>query len=549
MAHSDNKLFFDYRYFNCGRDHYRISSLSPVVCETEVGFAAQYVRQVIGKCGEADTVFTIRLVLGFDDKRKTLIGEAYTDNKENYAITSSLQERMITLCASTRRGLIYAVSAFWQLVEADAMCDMVLFDYPDREVRGYKMYTPSPDGIDDFKKMIDTLVYYKYNSVMIEVGGAMEYKRHPRINEEWEAFCEDLFAHPGKAVELEIHTYPWHKDSIHLENGGGKFITQEQMKDIVAYCKERELTVVPEVPTLSHSDYIVRAYRELAERQNDNDPDTYCPSNPKTYEVVFDIIDEVIDVFEPEFMNIGHDEYYSCGKCELCSSKEPTDLFVSDIIKINDYLRSKQVRTIIWCDKLFENLTYVEWDGVVHPFGAQADPMLDVPGFIGCKYKVPRDVLLLNWCYNDTAIEEEQELLDLGFEMLYGNYSAAALKDYDRKRAISDGGFFSNWGFINEEYMQRNGQWRELLANAYIFWSQNGGDIDKTKLYEKIASSLYGRTLRRGSRHKIEIVHTTDFVKEHLMFWCGTLIHDEDWHLGDYEITYENGAQTLLPVK
>ena len=33
------------------------------------------------------------------------------------------------------------------------------------------------------------------------------------------------------------------------------------------------------------------------------------------------------------------------------------------------------------------------------------------------------------------------------------------------------------------------------------------------------------------------------------MFWCGTLIHDEDWHLGDYEITYENGAQTLLPVK
>ena len=88
-----------------------------------------------------------------------------------------------------------------------------------------------------------------------------------------------------------------------------------------------------------------------------------------------------------------------------------------------------------------------------------------------------------------------------------------------------------------------------LAMTAFAGWSQNGGDIDKTKLYDKIASSLYGRTLRRGSRHKIEIVHTTDFVKEHLKFWCGTLIHDEDWHLGDYEITYENGTQTLLPVK
>ena len=31
--------------------------------------------------------------------------------------------------------------------------------------------------------MIDLLVYYKYNSIILEIGGAMEYKRHPEINE------------------------------------------------------------------------------------------------------------------------------------------------------------------------------------------------------------------------------------------------------------------------------------------------------------------------------------------------------------------------------
>jgi len=544
-----NDLFFDFRYWNCEDEVYRISSLSSVTCAEEVGYAAEYARKVIGECNAADPVFEIQLSLHFSEEIEALIGDAYAENEESYAVVSSLRDKTVKLCASSRRGLIYAVSTLCQLIEANAVCDMGLFDYPDRSVRGYKMYTPAPEGIDDFKQMIDTLLYYKYNAVMIEVGGAMEYKRHPKINEEWVSFCDDLFAHPGKAIELEIHTYPWHKDSIHLENGGGRFITQEQMRDIVSYCKERELVVVPEVPTLSHSDYIVRAYRELAERRDDPDPDTYCPSNPKTYEVVFDIIDEIIDVFEPEYMNIGHDEYYSCGKCELCKDRDPVDIFAEDIAKINDRLKSKRVQTIIWCDKLFEHLTYTEWDGVVHPFGAQADPMLDVPSLLGCKYKIPRDVILLHWCYGSTTVEEERELLDLGFKILYGNYQATALKKYDERREISPGGFFSNWGFINEEYMQRNGQWPVLLSNAYVFWSREGGNVDRDFLDRKIADSLYGRTLHRGSKHKIEIVHTTDYYKKHLMFWCGTLIHDEDWHLGDYEVTYEDGAKTYLPVR
>ena len=56
---------------------------------------------------------------------------------------------------------------------------------------------------------------------------------------------------------------------------------------------------------------------EISERQNDPYPDTYCPSNPRSYEITFDILDEVIDVFHPKAINIGHDEFYSICVCDV----------------------------------------------------------------------------------------------------------------------------------------------------------------------------------------------------------------------------------------
>ena len=47
-------------------------------------------------------------------------------------------------------------------------------------------------------------------------------------------------------------------------------------------------------PLLSHSDYICLAHPELREREEDPYPDTYCPSNPDTYRIVFDILEDCL---------------------------------------------------------------------------------------------------------------------------------------------------------------------------------------------------------------------------------------------------------------
>ena len=121
------------------------------------------------------------------------------------------------------------------------------------------------------------ICYFKFNSIMIEIGGAMEYKRHPEINEGWIKYCEEMSEYSGKTTKIQDYTYPWYKNAIHMENGGGNFLTQEEVRDLADYCRERMLEVIPEVPSLGHCDYLMMGHMDIAERPEDPYADTYCP--------------------------------------------------------------------------------------------------------------------------------------------------------------------------------------------------------------------------------------------------------------------------------
>ena len=119
-------------------------------------------------------------------------------------------------------------------------------------------------------------------------------------------------------------------------------LTKERVRELVQYCKERYLEVIPEVPSFSHSDYLLTRHHELAERQEDMYPDAYCPSNPESYRLLFDIMEEIIAVFAPKRMNIGHDEAYSIGLCEKCRTKDAATLYAEDIKKIYCFKRARR---------------------------------------------------------------------------------------------------------------------------------------------------------------------------------------------------------------
>lgn len=540
------KMFFDFVYVDAFGAPFSLSSDSSVSAPRDC-YALRYAQSVLASCDRDGKKMTVELAFSIPEEVRMKLGNAFAENDESYAIV--IDGGSIRLYAPKHAGLIYAVSTLKQLIEADALAPMVLFDYPDKAVRGYRVYTPGVNSFDAFKQMIDMLIYYKYNSIIIEVGGAMEYKRHPEINKNWVEFCKEVHQSPYEARRIQHETHPqWKKNSIHADNGAGSYITQEQMRQLIAYCRERELAVIPEVPTLSHCDYIVMAHPDIREREEDTYPDTYCPSNPKSYQLVFDILDEVIDVFRPDYVNIGHDECYTLAKCPRCKDKDPVDLYVGDIIKINDYLKSKGVKALMWSEKFIDNVYLLDEDGLYHGYGGTGDPLLDVPRVIGCVGKVPKDVTLLHWYWSLCEGSREKELQDMGYTMLYGNFQGSSLKDYrDRIGGVS-GGFVSNWGAFEAEYMQRNGQNFNLLATAWIFWNQTYDTNQCDEVQELVKNELYARYKKTLGSHTVELMHTTDYFRPYKAFYDGYYIVPEDWEIGKHILTYTDGTEVAFPI-
>ncbi len=458
--------------------------------------------------------------------------------------------------AFTERGLLCGFATVLQMLDHDELSPALLYDYPVCPVRGYRVYLPARAQFDDFYKMVDMLVYYKYNSIILEIGGAMEYHRHPEINRVWADFCADMHRYSGRSMEVQ-HAYPWEKNSIHCDNGGGDILTQDECATLAAYCRERGLDVIPECPTLSHSDYLVMAHPELREREEDPYPDTYCPLHPDTYPLVFDVLDEVIDVFRPTMVNIGHDELYTIGLCPRCKDHDPVDLYVMDVTKLRDYLAERGIGVYMWGEKLLKACTS---DGTKvggwNDGGERNGIRYRWPDLYPCAEKMPSGVTFLHWywCFGEHL---DRVYHDHGYPMVFSNFNALGSRKYNGcpgfKKRLSwgcKGGFVSNWGSNEDEYLQRNFQYFDLIGTAYAFWCDDyDTDMERQPYF-------VDRAIREGFRRRVKntanplfVTHTTEGYIPHEYFYDGIFIEDEVYLLGHYEIYYTDGTTARFPVK
>jgi N-acetyl-beta-hexosaminidase len=142
------------------------------------------------------------------------------------------------------------------------------------------------------------------------------------------------------------------ENSSHYDAGGGFIIEKDAVRDIVKSANENFIEVIPEIPSLTHSYYLLTRHPELAEYPGNKWPSTYCPSNPGSYKLLFDVYDEYIDVIHPKMIQIGHDEWWGAplGVCPLCRGKDYSDLYAGDVSKIHNYLASKGIKTAMWGD-------------------------------------------------------------------------------------------------------------------------------------------------------------------------------------------------------
>lgn len=226
------------------------------------------------------------------------------------------------------------------------------------------------------KRYIDLLVMHKMNRfhwhLTEDQGWRIEIKKYPKLTE-ISAFRDETVV--GHALRSEVYDG---------EPYGG-FYTQEEIKEVVKYAKERHVTIIPEIEMPGHSQAVLAAYPELGCTGGPYEVETtwgifdevYCAGKEETFEFLQNVLDEVIELFPSKYIHVGGDECHKdrWEECPHCQKRieeeglENEDQLQSYFIKrMEKYLKSKDRKLIGW-DEILEGglapeATVMSWRGV-----------------------------------------------------------------------------------------------------------------------------------------------------------------------------------------
>ncbi|MEG2583373.1 MAG: family 20 glycosylhydrolase [Oscillospiraceae bacterium] len=473
-------------------------------------------------------------------------GNVYEENDDGYIIEITDE---ISVYSNSDCGLFMGAYAVARHIKNAQINMGIIYNFPISKYRGIKVYLPARKDIKYFKEFIDFCTYYGYNRVMIEVGGAMEYKKHPEINAGWIEYCNRFKEYQGQSLDIQ-NSPKWARNSIHCENGGGDFLTQNEVKNLIAYCEARCFEVIPEVPSLSHCDYLLVNHPELRERKDDDLPDTYCPSNPESYKLLFSVLDEVISVFNPKTVQIGHDEFFSVALCDKCKGKDAGELYAGDVKKIYEYLKNRGVSTALWGDKLLNAIGMhgQTWGGSRRVIvNMRSNVFLEeVPATFHAINLIPKDLEIYHWYWGLNS-KWENEFFDRDFKTIMGNFDGICMRDWEMRKHNYKGISISNWSLLNLSHMQRNSVLMNIGYSAYMQFNKSFNEDKFKENALMVAHDIYLYHLREYENY-FSVVHRTKIYKNHMPFVDGFYIDKNDDYLGKYVVLFESGHEIEIPL-
>lgn len=187
----------------------------------------------------------------------------------------------VLLEATTEKGLFRGLQTVKQLtLKKDnnrylAGCSIV--DWPAFPIRGFMQDVGRNfQSMEMLKEQIDVLAAYKFN-----------------------VFHFHVTENPGWRLESKI--YPQLNSAESMTRQKGKFYTQEDFKELVAYCHERHITLIPEFDIPGHSAAFRKAmgFKQM--------------SDPRVQPVLIDLVDELCSLVPADVMpyiHLGTDEVW-----------------------------------------------------------------------------------------------------------------------------------------------------------------------------------------------------------------------------------------------
>ncbi len=379
--------------------------------------------------------------------RVSLLAEASEQlGKEGYEL--NVGQGVIDLSANAPGGVFNGLQTLRQLLPQKREMDesgapqpivlegMKITDYPRFGWRGLMLDVSRHFfTVEEVKDYIDRMSKYKFNvfhwHLTDDEGWRVEIKSFPRLTEvgAWRVERHGRFgsqrAYPKKN---EKATY-------------GGFYTQEQIKDVIAYAKERNITIVPEIDVPGHSMALLAAYPELSTKKELKfvNPgakfanwfgdgkfemtieNTLDPSNPAVYAFLDMVFGEIAALFPGEYIHMGGDECYHgywerdpkvqafMEKNNIKDSHELQSYFVKRVEKI---ISSKGKKMIGWDEilegGLAEGAAVMSWRGMkggIEAARAEHEVVMTPTDFAYLDY-TQGDYSVENKIYADLSLEK-----------------------------------------------------------------------------------------------------------------------------------------------
>ncbi len=397
-------------------------------------------------------------------------------------------------------GFSYAAATLSQLIsDKYTVSRFEIKDEPYKKIRGVHMYLPPDYAIEEFCHFVDVLVQLKYNTIILEMGGGMEYERHPEINTAWHKFCREARDYPRGPQGLQASQSDW-KNSTHVELTDGGILKKTQVKYIVDYARSCGMEVIPEIQALSHCYYLTLAHRDIAERPYEPWPDTYCPLNEDSYRLYFDVASEIHELLNFKRVSIGHDEVRIIGYCPRCKEHTGHELLAYEINRLYDFYKALGVEVWMWGEKLQNFETHKGRVGEGFEKYDRFGRLWKLNETYKAIDKIPTDIVMLDWYYSHAPFTEK-EFMDRGINEIYGNFLGSSITNWQErsKRKNVLGAEVSTWCLVNENEIGRNGWMPELTFSSAVLWQDDYCDDRRDEFYMKTAEKMSEiRAVMRG---------------------------------------------------
>jgi hexosaminidase len=316
----------------------------------------------------------------FQSQKKKSIHFKVDENLTDEGYELSISEDGITICALDEKGWFYAMQSLIQYCSSTSyfskyeksikLKEVKIKDAPRFKWRAFMLDEARYfKGMQQVKMLLDEMALLKMNvfhwHLVDDQGWRIEIKKYPKLTEIG-----------SKRKSTQIGPLMWESPIQSAEPHEG-FYTQEEIKEIIQYAKERHITIVPEIEMPGHSTAAIASYSWLGTSKKEIEvpirfgvgKDVYDVTNPRVTQFLTDVLDEVIALFPSEVIHIGGDEVkYNHWKSSISvreymkekELKTPADLQVYFTNNISKYLQSKGRRMMGWNEIMGHNLHFYQ---------------------------------------------------------------------------------------------------------------------------------------------------------------------------------------------